>query len=152
MDALPSSRLPACHTPAHTTAGCTPAAMTDTLPSCLPPRITSATTRRFDGTLNLIFQPAEEGQGGAQRMVADGLFKRFPCDAVRRAAQRARRAARHFVVHEGPTLASADTVTITLTGKGAHGAMPQYGRDPVVAAAAIVMALRDHRRAQPVGH
>jgi len=101
-----------------------------------------ATTRRFDGTLNLIFQPAEEGQGGAQRMVADGLFKRFPCDAVYALHNAPGVPLGHFVVHEGPTMASADTVTVTLTGKGAHGAMPEHGRDPVVAAAAIVMALQ----------
>jgi len=101
-----------------------------------------ATTRRFDGTLNLIFQPAEEGQGGAQRMVSEGLFKRFPCDAVYALHNAPGVPLGHFVVNEGPTMASSDTVTITLTGKGTHGAMPQHGRDPIVAASAIVMALQ----------
>lgn len=101
-----------------------------------------ADTREFDGTLNLIFQPAEEGQGGAARMMAEGLFERFPCDAV-------------FALHNGPTLpvgsfivqpgvlaASADIVTIKLTGKGGHGGMPHTCVDPIVAMASIILSLQ----------
>jgi len=101
-----------------------------------------AQTRQFDGTLHLIFQPAEEGLGGAPRMMDDGLFERFPCDAVYALHNGPGVPVGKFVVLEGAMAASSDSVTITLTGKGSHGAMPQFGRDPVVAAASLVMALQ----------
>lgn len=101
-----------------------------------------AQSARFSGTLNLIFQPAEEGQGGAMRMMDDGLFTRFPCDAVFAMHNAPGVPQGHFTVREGPTMASADNVTITLTGVGGHGAMPHRASDPVVAAASIVMALQ----------
>lgn len=101
-----------------------------------------AETRRFDGTLNLIFQPAEEGMGGAVRMMEDGLFERFPCDAVYALHNAPGVPVGYFVVQSGAMMASADLVTITLSGEGMHGAMPHLGRDPVVAAASIVMALQ----------
>jgi hippurate hydrolase len=101
-----------------------------------------AQTRRFNGTLNLIFQPAEEGLGGAVRMMEDGLFERFPCDAVYALHNAPGVPVGQFIVQEGAMAASGDIVTVTLTGKGIHGAMPHLGRDPVVAAASIVMALQ----------
>ncbi|MDH6152021.1 M20 aminoacylase family protein [Paraburkholderia tuberum] len=101
-----------------------------------------ARTRRFNGTLNLIFQPAEEGLGGAVRMLEDGLFERFPCDAIFALHNAPGLPVGQFVVQSGAVAASSDTVTIVLTGKGCHGAMPHFGRDPVVAAASIVMALQ----------
>lgn len=101
-----------------------------------------AQSGRFSGTLNLIFQPAEEGQGGAKRMMDDGLFTRFPCDAAFAMHNAPGVPQGHFTVREGPTMASADNVTITLTGVGGHGAMPHRASDPVVAAASIVMALQ----------
>ncbi|KVQ87933.1 amidohydrolase [Burkholderia ubonensis] len=101
-----------------------------------------AERERFRGTLNLIFQPAEEGLGGAQRMIEDGLFARFPCDAV-------------FAMHnvpglpagtlgfcDGPFMASADEVRVRMTGRGGHGAAPHATVDPVVVCASIVMALQ----------
>jgi hippurate hydrolase len=101
-----------------------------------------AERRAFDGTLNLIFQPAEEGLNGASRMMDDGLFERFPCDYI-------------FGMHNlpglptgvlhfrtGATMASHDAAIITLTGRGGHGAMPHLAVDPTVAAASIVMALQ----------
>ncbi|MDL5601590.1 M20 aminoacylase family protein [Bacillus subtilis] len=101
-----------------------------------------AESRNFDGSLVVIFQPAEEGDGGAQRMLDDGLFELFPCDAV-------------FAMHnmpglpvgklgflEGPFMASTDTVTIRVDGVGGHGAMPHKAVDPVLAGSAIVMALQ----------
>ncbi|WP_438301546.1 M20 aminoacylase family protein [Pseudomonas sp. NMS19W] len=101
-----------------------------------------AESRDFDGSLAVIFQPAEEGDGGAQRMLDDGLFELFPCDAV-------------FAMHnmpglpvgklgflEGPFMASTDTVTIRVDGVGGHGAMPHKAVDPVLAGSAIVMALQ----------
>lgn len=96
----------------------------------------------FDGTLNLIFQPAEEGGGGALRMIEDGLFERFPCDAIFAMHNMPGRAQGHLVFRSGPTMASSDYATITLTGHGAHGASPHRSVDPVVATASLVMALQ----------
>jgi hippurate hydrolase len=97
---------------------------------------------RFDGTLHLIFQPAEEGGGGALRMMADGLFERFPCDAVFAMHNMPGIAQGRLVLREGAAMASSDYATIMLTGIGGHGAMPHRTADPIVAAASIVMALQ----------
>jgi hippurate hydrolase len=96
----------------------------------------------FDGTLHLIFQPAEEGGGGALRMMDDGLFERFPCDAVFAMHNMPGIEQGRFVLREGAAMASSDYATITLHGVGGHGAMPQRAVDPIVAAASIVMALQ----------
>jgi len=96
----------------------------------------------FEGTLHLIFQPAEEGGGGALRMMEDGLFERFPCDAVFAMHNMPGVPQGHFVLREGAAMASSDYATLTLTGIGGHGAMPQHTADPIVAAASIVMALQ----------
>jgi hippurate hydrolase len=96
----------------------------------------------FQGTLNLIFQPAEEGGGGALRMMADGLFQRFPCDAVFAMHNMPGVSQGHLVFRDGAAMASSDYATITLHGVGGHGAMPHKAVDPVVAAASIVMALQ----------
>ncbi len=101
-----------------------------------------ATDADFDGTLHLIFQPAEEGGGGALRMMADGLFDRYPCDAVFAMHNMPGVPQGHMVLREGAAMASSDYATITLTGVGGHGAMPQHAADPVVAAASLVMALQ----------
>jgi hippurate hydrolase len=96
----------------------------------------------FDGTLNLIFQPAEEGGGGAVRMMADGLFEQHPCDAVFAMHNMPGTPAGHLVFRDGATMASSDYVTIRVHGTGGHGAMPHRAADPLVAAASIVMALQ----------
>ncbi|MCW3482063.1 M20 family metallopeptidase [Neisseriaceae bacterium JH1-16] len=101
-----------------------------------------ADTRAFNGTLHLIFQPAEEGLGGARRMLEDGLLERFPCDALFAMHNLPGYPAGSFGFVSGPCMASADTVTIRVLGKGGHGAMPHKAVDPVVVAAAIVMALQ----------
>jgi hippurate hydrolase len=90
----------------------------------------------------VIFQPAEEGLGGAARMIEEGLFTRFPCDRIFALHNAPGVAVGQFALRHGCLLASSDTVTITITGKGTHGAMPQLGCDPTVAAASIVLALQ----------
>ncbi|HET7835340.1 MAG TPA: M20 aminoacylase family protein [Variovorax sp.] len=97
---------------------------------------------RFSGTLNLIFQPAEEGGGGAVKMMEDGLFDKYPCDAIFAMHNMPGMPQGRLVLREGPTMASSDYATVTLTGVGGHGAMPHRAADPVVAAASIVMALQ----------
>ena len=97
---------------------------------------------RFDGTLNLIFQPAEEGGGGALRMMEDGLFDRFPCDAIFAMHNMPGYPQGQLVFRSGPTMASSDYATVTLHGVGGHGAMPHKATDPLVAAASIVLALQ----------
>jgi amidohydrolase len=101
-----------------------------------------AETRNFDGTVNLIFQPAEEGLGGGAAMIADGLFDRFPCDAVFGMHNWPGLAAGKFQIRSGPIWAGAARFDITVTGRGAHGARPESGIDPVVVASHIAIALQ----------
>ena len=96
----------------------------------------------FDGTLNLIFQPAEEGGGGALRMMQDGLFERFPCDAIFAMHNMPGVPVGKFVFRTGSAMASSDYVTIRVIGTGGHGGMPHRASDSLVAAASIVMALQ----------
>ncbi|WP_408599981.1 M20 aminoacylase family protein [Pseudomonas sp. PLMAX] len=101
-----------------------------------------AATRQFDGTLTLIFQPAEEGQGGAEAMLADGLLERFPCDALFGMHNMPGLPAGHLGFREGPMMASQDLLNVTIEGVGGHGSMPHLAVDPLVAAASVVMALQ----------
>jgi hippurate hydrolase len=101
-----------------------------------------ATRATIDGTLNVIFQPAEEGLGGATRMIEDGLFTRFPCDMVFALHNAPGLPVGHFALRHDCMMASSDTVTITVSGKGTHGATPQHGCDPIVAASNLVLALQ----------
>ena len=97
---------------------------------------------KFDGTLNLIFQPAEESAGGALGMLEDGLFERFPCDAIFAMHNMPGYPQGKLVFRPGPMMASSDYITVTVFGRGGHGGMPHRADDPVVATASIVMALQ----------
>ncbi len=98
--------------------------------------------RNFDGTVHLIFQPAEEGGAGAQRMIDDGLFEKAPCDAVFGMHNWPGFKVGQFGVRAGPMLASSNEFTITIGGKGAHAALPHNGTDPVLVATHVVQALQ----------
>ena len=97
---------------------------------------------QFDGTLNLIFQPAEESLGGARKMMEDGLFERFPCDAIFAMHNMPGFRQGQLLLREGATMASSENILVHIEGTGGHGAMPHLGADPVVAGAYIVMALQ----------
>jgi amidohydrolase len=101
-----------------------------------------AETRNFDGTVHLIFQPAEEGLGGGAAMVADGLFDRFPCDAIFGMHNRPGLAVGKFQIRTGPMMAGGAYFDIAVTGRGAHGARPESGIDPVLTASHIAIALQ----------
>jgi hippurate hydrolase len=101
-----------------------------------------ARERRFDGTLHLIFQPAEEGQGGGRRMVEEGLFDLFPCDAIFALHNMPGFPAGRFGFKSGSFMASSDSVMVNVVGRGGHGSAPHLASDPVVAAAHIILALQ----------
>ncbi|KQT64380.1 MULTISPECIES: M20 aminoacylase family protein [unclassified Aureimonas] len=97
---------------------------------------------RFSGTLNLVFQPAEEIGQGARQMIGDGLFERFPCDAVFGLHNWPGVPAGRFGFVAGPAMASVDWARIRIRGRGGHGAEPHQAVDPVVAAAHVVTGLQ----------
>lgn len=101
-----------------------------------------AETRNFSGTVHFIFQPAEEGRGGARKMLEDGFFDLFPCDAVYGLHNMPGLATDEMAVVEGPQLASSDSWRITFKGVGTHGAKPHLGRDPVTAAGTFLASLQ----------
>ncbi len=101
-----------------------------------------AATREFSGTVHFIFQPAEEGRGGARRMVEEGLFELFPCDAVYGLHNMPGLAVDEMAVVEGPQLASSDSWRVTFRGTGTHGAKPHLGKDPITAAGTFLMSLQ----------
>lgn len=98
--------------------------------------------RNFNGTINFIFQPAEEGLSGGLAMVNDGLFEKFPCDNIFAFHNMPKVAAGKMAFIAGPAMASSDSVIIKVKGRGGHGAMPHLSIDPVVVASSIVMALQ----------
>ncbi len=99
-----------------------------------------AETRDFDGTVHLIFQPAEEGLGGAKRMIEDGLLQQFDCEQIYGLHNWPELPAGQIAVHPGPVMAAANQFEIHVTGHGAHAAMPHRGIDPVLVAAHIITA------------
>ncbi len=101
-----------------------------------------AETRAFDGTVMFIFQPAEEGLGGARAMLADGLFERFPCDEIYALHNAPEGPQGQVSVRSGPMMAGADFFDIRITGRGAHGAHPHQAIDPTVVAVTLAQAMQ----------
>ena len=111
-----------------------------------------AATGNFDGTVHFIFQPAEEGIGGAKAMVEDGLFRRFPCDAIFGMHNRPGMPLGKFAVRSGPMMAGGAFFDIDIEGRGSHGARPEAGVDPVLVASHVIAALQSivARNVRPV--
>ena len=111
-----------------------------------------AQSRNFDGTVNLIFQPAEEGGGGGRVMVEEGLFEKFPVDAVYALHNWPGLPAGKIAVRAGAMMAATDEIKIKVSGRGGHAALPHLAADPVVATAHIIAALQTiaSRNANPV--
>ena len=101
-----------------------------------------AETRNFDGTVYLVFQPAEEGRAGARAMMEDGLFERFPVDDIYGLHNWPAMPTGSFAMCEGPAMAASDEFRVTVKGRGCHAAMPHMGLDPVVVTAQIVTGLQ----------
>ena len=101
-----------------------------------------AETRNFAGTVHFIFQPAEENEAGGRVMVEEGLFDKFPVESVYGMHNMPGIPVGEFAIRPGPIMASSDIFEITLTGIGTHAALPQLGRDPVIAASQLVSALQ----------
>jgi amidohydrolase len=97
---------------------------------------------RFDGTIYFIFQPAEEIFGGAKAMMEDGLFKRFPCDAIFGVHNRPGLAVGKYIIRPGAMMAGGASFSIAIKGQGSHGARPEASIDPVLTAAHIAVALQ----------
>jgi amidohydrolase len=152
MDALPIQEL---GQPAHrsTHSGCMHACGHDGHTAILLAAARHlSTTRRFAGTVHFVFQPAEENLAGAKKMIEDGLFERFPMDAIYGLHNWPGVPLGHVVINPGPMMASLDTFEIKLVGKGCHAAMPDRGADPIVAAAQLVLGLQTivSRRLSPL--
>jgi hippurate hydrolase len=99
-----------------------------------------AETRGFNGTVHFIFQPAEEGKGGAKAMIDDGLFERFDCDRIFGLHNWPAMVPGTVSIRPGPVMAAADLIELTVTGRGGHAAIPDACVDPVVASAQLILA------------
>ena len=111
-----------------------------------------AETRKFDGVVHFVFQPAEENEGGGRVMVEQGLFDHFPCEAIYGMHNWPGMPVGQFAIRPGPMMASYDVFEIVVEGRGSHGAMPHQSIDPVVVAAQIVLGLQTivSRNVKPV--
>ncbi len=98
--------------------------------------------RNFQGTVHFIFQPAEENEGGGKKMIEEGLFDLFPCEAVYGMHNMPSMPEGTFGVRNGPIMACLDTFEIVITGKGSHAAQPERGIDPVVVSAQLINTLQ----------
>lgn len=101
-----------------------------------------AESRAFDGTVIVIFQPAEEGGAGARAMIEDGLFKRWPCNEVYSMHNRPNLPVGQFTINSGPIMGSVDELKITITGRGGHAARPEQTIDPLPIAGALLQAVQ----------
>lgn len=99
-------------------------------------------SRAFDGIVHFVFQPAEENEGGGRRMIEDGLFKRFPMEAMYAVHNWPGLKLGTFAARIGPQMAAVDTFQLTFEGTGSHAAMPDLGDDPVLAAGAFIQAVQ----------
>ncbi len=111
-----------------------------------------AATRNFDGTVHFIFQPAEEGLGGAKAMIDDGLFERFPCDSIFGMHNRPKLPVGQFCVRAGPMMAGGAFFDIDITGVGSHGARPEASVDPLMVGVQIASTIQTivSRNVRPV--
>ena len=101
-----------------------------------------AATQNFNGIVYFIFQPAEEGLGGAHAMMEDGLFEQFPCESIYGMHNWPSMPVGQFGIRNGALLAGGALFDVTVNGRGSHGAFPQHANDPVLAASEIVMSLQ----------
>ena len=101
-----------------------------------------ASNKNYHGTINFIFQPAEEGLGGAELMLKEGLFDKFPMDSVYGLHNWPGMAAGYFGIGTGPMMASADFFDLTIIGRGGHAAMPEHCIDPIIVASHVISALQ----------
>ena len=99
-------------------------------------------TRNFEGTVHFIFQPAEEGRGGAEAMIKDGLFEKFPCEQIFGMHNRPKLDVGKFAIRPGPQMAGGGLFDIHITGKGGHGARPEASIDPIIIGTQIIAALQ----------
>jgi hippurate hydrolase len=100
-------------------------------------------TRNFDGTVHFVFQPAEEmGKAGAKKMIDDGLFERFPCEAIFGLHNWSIGSVGGFALNRGPLMASSSTFKITIKGQGTHASLPHTGTDPITPVLSLATALQ----------